>query len=421
MKDTIAIILAAGKGTRMKSEVPKILHEILGKPIIYHILECLKDAGVKEIITVAGYGCDLLKKALPINVKIVLQKKLLGSGDAVMATRNILKRYSGDILIICGDTPIIKGETLTRLIKEHKSSGASATVLTARIKDPGPYGRIVRGEGGEILKIAEETEARLYEKVINEINVGTYCFTKEDLFTALKEVKPNNKKKEFFLTDTIGILYNKGKMIESVLAEDPEEIVGINTRIDLAQATRILKERILEDVMSGGVTIEDTSSTTIYPGVKIGPDTIIHPNTLIESDVEIGRNCHIGPFAHLRPGVRIGDNVEVGNFVELVRTNVKNGTKVKHHTYLGDAIVGKGVNVGAGTITANFDGKNKNRTVIGDGAFIGVGAILIAPVKIGARAIVGAGCVVPKNHDVPNGATVVGVPAKVLQKRKKRG
>jgi len=421
MKNTIAIILAAGKGTRMKSRTPKILHEILGKTIIKHILESLKDAGIKDVIVVAGYGSDLLKKTLPINVKIVLQNKLLGSGDAVMATRNILKGYSGDILIICGDTPLIKGETLTRLVREHKSSGSSATVLTAKIKDPGSYGRIVRGEGGEILKIAEETEARLSEKVINEINVGTYCFTKEDLFTALKEVEPDNKKKEFFLTDTIEILYNKGKITRSVLAEDPEEIIGINTRGDLAQATRILKQRILEDVMSGGVTIEDTSSTTIYPGVKIGPDTVIHPNTLIESDVEIGKNCHIGPFSRLRPGVRIGDNVEVGNFVELVRTKVKNNTRVKHHTYLGDTIVGKGVNVGAGTITANFDGKNKNRTVIGDGAFIGVGAILIAPVKVGARAIVGAGCVVPRNHNVPNGATVVGVPAKILRKRKKRG
>ncbi|MCX5685946.1 MAG: DapH/DapD/GlmU-related protein, partial [Candidatus Omnitrophica bacterium] len=214
----------------------------------------------------------------------------------------------------------------------------------------------------------------------------------------------------------IGILHNKGKKIESVLAEDAFEAIGINDINDLAEATNVLKNRILRQVMSSGVTIEDPATTIIYPAVFIGRDTVIRPNTLIESDVEIGRGCHIGPFARLRPGVRIGDNVEVGNFVELVRARIEDNTKVKHHTYLGDTTVGKNVNVGAGTITANFDGAGKNKTVIEDGAFIGVGAILIAPVVIGKRATVGAGAVVPKGHNVPAGATVVGVPAKILKK-----
>jgi bifunctional UDP-N-acetylglucosamine pyrophosphorylase/glucosamine-1-phosphate N-acetyltransferase len=210
-----------------------------------------------------------------------------------------------------------------------------------------------------------------------------------------------------------------GHKVESLIMEDPDEMTGINTRMDLAKAGGIMKKRVLEKVMSGGVTIEDPLSTVIYPGAKIGADTVIHSNTVIESDVEIGRKCHIGPFARIRTGVRLGDHVEVGNFVELVRTRVGLRTKIKHHTYLGDAVVGKDVNIGAGTITANYDGKKKNRTTIEDNAFIGVGAILIAPVKIGRHATVGAGCVVPRNHDVRERSTVIGVPARVYKSAKK--
>ncbi|MDP2912562.1 MAG: DapH/DapD/GlmU-related protein, partial [Candidatus Omnitrophota bacterium] len=215
----------------------------------------------------------------------------------------------------------------------------------------------------------------------------------------------------------VAILHKALKPVESLMLENPDEMIGINTRKNLAEAVRVLKDRVLEKVMSGGVTIEDPASTIIYPGVTIKHDTIIHPHTVIESDVRIGRDCHIGPFARIRPGVRIHDNVEVGNFVELVRTKVGDGSRIKHHTYLGDTTVGKRVNVGAGAITANFDGEKKSRTVIGDGAFIGVGAILIAPLKVGKNAVVGAGAVVPKNHDVPKGATVAGVPARVLKSR----
>jgi len=418
MKDIIAIVLAAGKGTRMKSDIPKVLHEILGKPMISHILDSLRQAGITGIITVAGYGSELLRYEVK-NARIIVQKRFLGSGDAVLACKSGVGKYSGDVLIICGDTPLIRADTIKSLMEKHRSSKASLTILTAELKDPTGYGRIVRRPDGKISKIVEETETRLYEEVINEINVGTYCFNAGDMFDSLAKIKPDNSKKELFLTDTIEILHKSGKTIESVMIKDEGEIIGINTRKDLSRATRILKDRVLEEIMSNGVTIEDPSSTTIYPGVKIGQDTIVHPNTVIESDVEIGKGCRIGPFARIRNKVCLADNVEIGNFVELVRTRIGCGTRVKHHTYLGDTIIGKNVNVGAGTITANYDGKNKNRTIIEDGAFIGVGAILIAPLRIGRLALVGAGSVVPKNHNVPKGATVAGVPARLLKINKK--
>ena len=417
MSEMTAIILAAGRGTRMKSDIPKVLHEILGKTMLDHVIDIVKGAGISDIIVVAGYGIDLLKDSLKgKKARVVLQKKLLGSGDAVAAAKEALERYSGDLLVICGDTPLIRPQTVKELIAKHENAGASATVLTANLKDPTGYGRIMRGSDKRVVKIIEDQEASLYEKVIEEINVGTYCFKANDLFEALNTVRSDNKKNEYFLTDVIEIMHKSGKTVESVLSTDNDEIIGINSRNDLAEATSVLKTRILEDIMASGVTVQDPLTTTVYPGVEIGGQTVIYPNTIIESRVTIGAGCHIGPFARIRSDVTIGDNVEVGNFVELVRTKIGDGTKVKHHTYLGDTTVGKNVNIGAGTITANYDGKNKNRTVIEDGAFIGVGSIFVAPVKIGKSATVGAGTVVLKNNDVPKGATVVGVPSHTLRK-----
>jgi bifunctional UDP-N-acetylglucosamine pyrophosphorylase/glucosamine-1-phosphate N-acetyltransferase len=416
MKDIAAIVLAAGRGTRMKSETPKVMHEILGKPMISYVLDSLRGAGIDDIVVVAGFGGKRLAETLK-GVKTVMQKELLGSGDAVNTAKKALGAYSGDILVIYGDTPLIKSITIENLVERHKSSAAGGTILTTVLKDPRGYGRIVRNPAGEIVRIVEDAEARLYEQVIEEVNVGLYCFKTDDLFALLARVRPENKKKEYYLTDTIGILYKEKKTISSIEPTDAREIIGVNSRRDLAEAGRLLKEIIAEEIMAEGVTIEDPSSTTIYPGVEIGVETIIHPNTIIESDVEIGKNCRIGPFAHLRGGVSIGDRVEIGNFVELVRTKVGDGTRIKHHTYLGDTAVGKDVNIGAGTITANFDGKRKNKTVIEDASFIGIGAKLIAPVRIGKGAVVGAGSVIPKNHNVPKGATVAGVPAKVLKNK----
>lgn len=416
MKNPIAIILAAGRGTRMKSETPKVLHKILGKPVIYYVLDSVRGAGVSDTIVIAGYGSELLQDAVK-DAKIVIQKELLGSGDAVRTAGKALKNYSGDLLVVCGDTPLIRAKTIKELIAKHRSSQSAVTILTAKVNDPTGYGRIARDDDGKVTGIIEQVKASLYEEVINEINVGTYCFRAADLFEALERVRPDNKKKEIFITDTIGIMKNKGKRIESYLLEDSDEAIGVNTRLDLAASATILKKRTTEQLMLEGVTIQDPASTVIYPGAKIGKDTTIYSNTVIESDVEIGSNCQIGPFARIRPGVSIGNDVEVGNFVELNRTKVGDDTKIKHHTYLGDAIVGEGVNIGAGTITANYDGKNKNKTVIEDGAFIGVGAILIAPVRVGSKATVGAGSVVPKEHDVPKGVTVVGIPARIYKRR----
>lgn len=415
MKDIVAIVLAAGRGTRMKSDTPKVLHQIFGKPIITYVIDSLRAAGVDEIITVAGFGSDKLREV--IDTKIVIQKKLLGSGDAVAAAKNLLGRYSGNVVVICGDTPLVKSDTIRELIVKHKTSGASLTLTTATLQNPSGYGRIVRDDAGRAVKIIEEIKARLYEEVISEVNVGTYCFKAGDLFDALGRVAPDSQKKEIFLTDTVEILHKAGKTIESVNIADIDEMIGINSRKDLAEATRILKNKVMDGIMLGGVTIEDPLSTTIYPDAKIGQDTIVHPNTFIGPKVEIGKKCRIGPFARLTSNVRVGNNVIVGNFVELVRTSVSDGCRVKHHTYLGDATVGKKVNVGAGTITANYDGKNKNKTIVEDNAFIGVGAVLVAPLTIGKGSTVGAGCVVLKGHDVPDGKTVVGVPARILEKR----
>lgn len=419
MKNTIAVILAAGRGTRMKSETPKVMHALLGRPMISYVVDTVCKAGVDDIILVAGFGSEQVKEFFKdTKIKTVLQKKLLGSADAVNTAKINIKKSKNNILIVYGDTPLIKKETLQRLAEKHKTSGASLTLLTATLKNPTGYGRIIRNTDGKILKIAEEDEARSYKKEIKEINVGTCLFKAEDLFGALKEIKPNNVKKEYYLTDAVKILSDKGKAVESVAIEDNSEMIGVNSRAELAEVADILKNRIAYELMLSGITVQDPSSTTIYPDVKIGKDTIIYPNTVIESDVKIGDLCHIGPFAHIRPGTRIGNKVEVGNFVELVRTEVGDLTKVKHHTYLGDTKVGKNVNIGAGTITANYDGKNKNKTIIGDGAFIGVGAILIAPLKVGKKALVGAGAVVLKGQNIKDGATAVGVPAHILQKRK---
>lgn len=404
----------------MKSDTPKVLHEILGRPMILYVLDALKSAGIRDIVTVAGYGSRMLETAVA-GTKIAIQNKLRGSGDAVSSAKKFLKPATGDILVTCGDAPLIRPDTFRRLIARHRESGASVTVLTAKVNNPSGYGRIVRDACGRLVKITEDKDASTREEAIDEINVGAYCFKCRDLFAALSKVKPDNNKREYYLTDTISIIRSAAsKPIESVLAHDESEVIGINTRADLAEASGRLKYRVLEKLMAEGVTIEDPATTMIYPGALIGADTVIMPNTLIESDVTIGRRCLIGPFARIRAGVRISDGAEVGNFVELVRASIGAYTKIKHHTYLGDAAVGKKVNIGAGTITANYDGKNKSRTMIGDRAFIGVGSILIAPVRIGARATVGAGCVVPKKHNVPSGATVVGVPARALKKKLRR-
>jgi len=419
MKNTAAIVLAAGRGTRMKSSTPKVLHRLQSRPLLSSVLEALKGAGIDRQILVLGHKDKAVKSVFP-GREIVIQKKLLGSGDAVKSAKAALSAFKGEVLVICGDTPLIRRETIKKLMTEQKNSGASCTLLTAKLANPAGYGRILRDDAGNIQRIVEEKNASIYEEVIEEINVGCYSFNKKDLFSSLEKLKMDAKKKEYYLTDVIEMLAEENKKISSILCENPEEAIGINSRLDLARANAIIKGRTLEALMTEGVTVVDPNSTFVNAGARIGRDTVIEPHTIIENGVTIGENCHIGPFARIREKTKIADNVKIGNFTELVRTKVSSGSRIKHMTYLGDAEVGKNVNVGAGTITANYDGKNKNKTIIEDDSFIGVGAILIAPIKIGKGAVVGAGSVVTRNKNVPPRKTVAGVPAKVLCRRRKK-
>jgi len=288
-----------------------------------------------------------------------------------------------------------------------------------KTNNPTGYGRIVRAEGGVVVKIVEEQDATVFEKAIEEINVGVYIFKTAELFDAIKKIKPNNRKKEYYLTDVIEVLNKKNLLVNSVVTEDADEILGVNSRESLAKAYEIFRKRVLAKVVAGGVTVLDPLTTFIDENVTIGKDTVIYPCTVIEREVTIGKNCSIGPFCRVRSGSVVGDDVCVGNFVELNRSRVGASSRIKHQSYIGDTRIGEGVNIGAGTIVANYDGKNKNQTVIKDGAFIGSGTIIVAPVKIGKEAITGAGAVVTKNKDVPDKAIVVGVPAKLLKKTKR--
>jgi bifunctional UDP-N-acetylglucosamine pyrophosphorylase / glucosamine-1-phosphate N-acetyltransferase len=411
-----AIILAAGKGTRMRSEIPKVLHKVCGKPVLGYVLDITKSLRSLKTFVVVGHGSKSVRDAVGDGVEFVQQDQLLGTADAVNRCAPYLKDYQGMILVLCGDTPLLSKDIVATMLRQHHRTQASATVLTATIESPYGYGRIVRDPQGGIKAIREQKDASVAEDKIKEINVGVYCFKSKDLFGVLKKVKLNPGKKEFYLTDVIELLLAHGKNVGTFTTQDETVAFGINTREDLAQAQAIIRSRILSKHMLSGVTVIDPLTTFIEAGVTIGRDTVIHPMTFIHTDVRIGRNCSIGPMARVRPGTRISDGVEIGNFAEVSRTSLARGVVQKHFSFLGDAQVGQGVNIGAGVVTANFDGVNKNKTFIGNRAFIGSDAILVAPNKIGARAIVGAGSVVAKGRNVPAGMVAVGIPARVIKK-----
>jgi len=414
-KDIAVIILAAGKSTRMKSEVPKVLHEVCGRPVIGYVLDLVKSLKADKTIAVVGFKHQEVRKFLPKNIKVVLQKRLLGTADAVKVALSQLKNFHGTVLVLYADNPLLKKETITKLLKQHWESNADATLLTATLDKPSGYGRILRDKYSSIRGIVEEKDADDFEKDIKEVNTGIACFNKDSLSGCIGSVRRNNRKKEYYLTDIIGIFYKKGLLVDGLKISDINEALGINSRKDLAQANAIMRERINEGLMQEGVTIVDPDSTFIGYNAKIGRDTVIYPFTVVESNVKIGIRCSVGPFAHLRGGTILKDNSLVGNFLEIVRSKIGSGTLAKHFCYIGDAKIGRNVNIGAGTVTANFDGVRKNVTVIKDGAFIGSDTVLVAPVRIGEKAKTGAGTVVPKNKNVAGGATVVGVPAKLLK------
>ncbi|HOW35604.1 MAG TPA: NTP transferase domain-containing protein [Candidatus Omnitrophota bacterium] len=415
-----AIILAAGKGVRMNSDLPKVLHAVCGKPMIDYVIDAVRSLGSFKIYVVLGHQSEAVKQHLGKDIEAVIQKKLLGTADAIRSAQHHFKGFRGDVLVVCGDTPLLKAETLKALVKAHRASKAACTFLTAEADNPFGYGRVIRDGEGDVTAICEEKDLTEDQKDIREINVGTYCFKSEDLFGVVKAIKLNKKKNEFYLTDIIDMLAKEGKKIRTLKAQGLAEGLGINTREDLSRAGAVLRKRILKKFMNEGVTIIDPETTYIDCNVKIGRDTVIFPCTMIEGDVVIGKKCLIGPFCHLRPGARIGNTVEVRNFTEVSRATIGDNCFMKHFSFVGDAVIGKRVNIGAGVVTANFDGKQKNFTQIADDAFIGSDSILVAPLKIGKKAITAAGCVVTKNSKVPAGSIVMGVPAKINSRRKLR-
>lgn len=416
MEDFQVLILAAGKGKRMKSKLPKVLHKICGKEMINILIDKVKKAGFKKIVCVLGFKNEEVKKVLDKNIKIVIQNPQEGTAHAVLQSLPFLKKQH--ILILYGDHPLIKKETLKKIAQFHKRTNADLTLLITELESPNQYGRIIRDCEGRIRKIKEFLDLRGSERKIKETNPGVMCFKKEVLEDNIKKIKRNKKKGEFYLTEIVEILYLKRAKIREVKSIYPEEEgLGVNTFQDLIRAEKILRREILESFLKKGVKIFSPELTLIDLDVKIGRDTVIYPFTVIERNVKIGKNCIIGPFSHIREGTIIKDNTEVGNFAELKNTFVDSFTKIKHFCYLGDSQIGKKVNIGAGTVTANFDGIKKHKTTIGDGAFIGCDTILIAPVKVGKNAKTGAGTVIPKNKDVEPNSVVIGVPAKKLIKK----
>jgi len=415
------IILAAGGGTRMKSQTPKILHPLCGRPMIAYALDLAAASGVKQPIVIVGEAADQIKPHLPKEVKVVIQSKPVGTGDAVLTARRALGGLSGDVLILYADTPLLRRTTIQQLIEAHRKAGATCTLLMSHLADPSGYGRIVRDPTGAIIGVVEEPEATAQQRAIREVNVGPLCAKAQPLFEALASGRASHTGKEWYLTQAVGILAKQeGTKFQTARVENAIEALGVNSRVDLAKATGIIQQRIVDSHLHNGVTIIDPRSTFIDHGVSIGTDSVIYPGTVIESGVTIGKRCSIGPFARLRSGVVVEDESRIGNFVELVRTRVGNRVRINHVTYLGDTTVADDVNIGAGSITANFDGTNKLPTTIGRGAFIGCDTVLIAPVKVGQGAVTGAGSVIPKGHDVPARGVVVGVPARPLETAPKK-
>jgi len=414
-KEIAVIILAAGKSTRMKSELPKVLHPLCGRPMLGYVLDLVATLKPKQVVAVLGYKHELVRKIIPKGIKIAIQKKLIGTADAVNVGLSALKGFKGTVLVLYGDSPLLKKETLKKLLDYHLENNVDATLLTAKLTKPFGYGRIMRDKYSSICGIVEEKDADEVQKDIKEINTGIMVFKKDRLAGNLKYIRPNNRKKEYYLTDIIEILAKKDYLVDGVKAEDAQEALGINTRAELAKANSLMQKTINDKLMQNGVTILDPASTFINFGTKIGIDTVIYPFTVIERGVKIGKRCSVGPFAHLREDVCLGDNVTAGNFIEMVRAKIGAKTFVKHFSYIGDSSVGSGVNIGAGTVTANFDGLKKNYTVIQDNVNIGSDTVIVAPVKIGKFAITGAGSVITKN--IPQRTVVVGVPARILKKR----
>ena len=425
------LILAAGKGTRMKSKLPKVLHKVGGKPMLQHVIDAAKCAGSSREIVVVGSGAQLVQQTIS-GVEFVLQKKQLGTAHAVLSAKEKFIDSEGTVLILCGDTPLLTSELLKKFVNAHENSHCAATVLTASMPDPTGYGRVIHEDDGTFCKIVEEKDATETEKQIREVNSGCYCFDVQKLFPTLEKVGNDNAQGEYYLPDVLTILKDAGEKVFTFAADYAEETVGINSRVQLAAADKALRLRKERELMENGVTIMDTATTYIDVDVQIGQDSTIRPNTYIEGNTVIGEDCDIGPnvrfvnmivgnkvqaqfsychdatidnevtigpYVHIRPGTKLSDRVKVGNFVEVKNSIIGEGTKLPHLQYIGDSDVGRNVNIGCGTVTCNYDGKEKHRTKIGDNVFVGCNTNFVAPVEIGDGAYIGAGSTI--NKDVP--------------------
>jgi bifunctional UDP-N-acetylglucosamine pyrophosphorylase/glucosamine-1-phosphate N-acetyltransferase len=440
MSDIHVVILAAGKGTRLKSASPKVLHRVGGTPMIGHVLRTAQAIGPQSLTVVVGHEAERVKSALAQHsgLTFVVQEPQLGTGHALLMAEPALHRATGTLLLLSGDVPLLAPQTLQALLDRHLDAGAAATVLTAVVDAPGGYGRIVRS-GERLARIVEERDANALERNIREVNSGIYAFALDGLFDAVRAIAAENAQREYYLPDLVAIFRGRGQTVEGLQVGNPDEIRGINSRAELAEVGRIVRQEKNSELMASGVTIEDPATTYVDRDVVVGPDTILHPGVSLEgsthigSDCEIhsgariidsrigdrvtildhclitgstvGNDCSVGPFAHLRPGAEVHDRAKVGNFVELKRTVLGPGSKAMHLSYLGDATIGQNVNIGAGTITCNYDGVNKNQTVIEDGAFIGSDSQLVAPVTVKQGAYVGSGTTV--REEVPAGALAI--------------
>lgn len=433
-----AVILAAGKGKRMKTNLPKVLHKVCGKEMVNHVIDTLRKCDIDDIDVVIGNGAEEVKKATKTrNINYSIQEEQLGTGHALMCSKNFLQDKNGVVAVFTGDAPLISEETVQKLIEFHKSGEYKATILTAIVDDPTGYGRIIRNKDGKVEKIVEHKDCTEEELKVREINSAMYCFDIKELINNLDKLSNSNSQGEYYLTDVIEILKSDNCKVGAVDV-DVDEIRGVNSRVQLAEAEEILRKRINQKHMENGVTIIDPKTTYIGSDVEIGIDTIIYPGNVIEGktiikdecvlypnsriqdsiigngvtiqssvilESYVGENTTVGPFAYIRPESEIGNNARIGDFVEIKKSKIGNNTKVSHLTYIGDAEVGNECNFGCGTVVVNYDGKNKYKTIVGDNAFIGCNVNLVAPVKVEDNTYVAAGSTITKN--VPNGALAV--------------
>jgi len=432
MKGVSAIILAAGQGKRMKSSLPKVAHLVLGEPAVWHVAAAAKAAGIRDMVFVLGFGRD---KVLPtveeFGGRVAIQESQFGTGDAARCGLKEVPAGSREIVVLCGDAPHIRPATIRALLETRRRKGAVASVLTGILDNPGGYGRIVRSPDGAVAKIVEEKDADAATRKVREVNSGTYAFDRAFLESGLPRLTDMNAQREFYLTDMVLEALAQGKRIVPLAAGDPDEVKGINSRRELAEATRILQTRKLDALMDSGVTVVDPARTYVETEVRIGPDSVLDPGIMLTGNTRIGRGVHIqtgcvvhdcivedgvqlkpyvvmassrvrknailGPFSHLRPLADIGEEAHIGNFVEVKKSRIGKGSKANHLAYLGDATVGRKVNIGAGTITCNYDGISKYPTVLGDGVFVGSDAMLVAPITVGKGALIGAGSTITRN------------------------